>query len=66
MWFPIIYLTDMGESPTKNRQAGAEVTSEMVEAGVTELMGFDDNVDSGSQLVARIYRAMSQARCLDA
>ena len=38
MWFTIIYLTDMGDSPTKNRQAGAvEVTPEMIEAGTVAL-----------------------------
>ena len=44
----------MDESPTKNRQAGAEITPEMIEAGVNELCGYDWERDDPCEVVSRI------------
>ena len=53
---PFIYLTDMDESPTKNRQAGAdvEITPAMIEAGVNELCSYDWERDDPREVVSRI------------
>ena len=51
----------MGDSPTKNRQAGVEVTPEMIEAGVDVLMRFDWGWSDPNAYAANIYRAMAIA-----
>ncbi len=64
MWFPIIYLTDMGNSPTKGRQAGAgvEITPAMVVAGVEVFLGAYPDTGAGDtldrEMVAEIFLAM--------
>jgi hypothetical protein len=49
-----------------NRQASAEieVTSEMIEAGLGILAGYEPGWDSGREYVADIYRAMVLAQVL--
>lgn len=42
----------------EKRQASVEVTPEMVEAGVNEIIGFDPEVDGVVETVTAIYQAM--------
>ncbi len=39
-----------------------EITEEMIEAGVSELVGYSDKYESEEDAVIRIYRAMELAR----
>ncbi len=53
----------MDDSPTKNRQAGVEVTPEMIEAGVNELLSHDseDLAHTNPHHTVRwIFEAMAQ------
>lgn len=42
----------------QDRQAGIEVTPEMIEAGAAALAGWENDADSKLEAVVRIYSAM--------
>lgn len=48
-------------SETKNEDE-IEVTPEMIEAGVTELVGYNDDFESAEDAIRRIWQAMWQER----
>ena len=47
---------------SQERQAGVDVTSAMIRAGVDALAGFSWEMDSALQTVAEVYRAMETER----
>ncbi len=47
---------------SQERQAGVDVTSEMIKEGVHALAGFNWEMDSAFQTVAEVYRAMETER----
>lgn len=49
----------MPQGSSENGQAGVEVTSEMIKAGVSELSAFDSEHDSGFEFVRRLYQVMA-------
>lgn len=56
----------MTDSLKQPGQAGTEdeieITPEMVEAGLAELVAFDPEYDEGQDFVRRVFRAMEAAR----
>lgn len=44
---------------TSQRQAGIEITDEMIEAGEHELFWFDRERDNGREFISRLFRAMA-------
>ncbi len=49
----------MPQGSSDNRQAGVEVTPEMIAAGVDELSVFDSEHDNGFEFVRRLYQTMA-------
>ncbi len=47
---------------SQERQAGVDMTSEMIRAGVDALAGFSSEMDLALQTVAKVYRAMETKR----
>ena len=45
----------------EKRQAGVEVTPEMIEAGLNVLQGYDEGFDSQAEVVKRIFTVMTEA-----
>lgn len=47
---------------TNSRQAGIEITEEMIAAGTDELAAYDREIDDGQLFVVRLFEAMERAR----
>ena len=58
----IISMTDMEDSHNKGRQAGAEITPEMMKAGGRFVDGYDGDVDNPEEVAATVYREMDRIR----
>ena len=52
----------MPQESSENGQAGVEVTSEMIEAGVDLLAQYDPDADSYSETVIEIFSEMTRVR----
>ena len=58
-----MYLTEQDITPTSdNDRPALEITPEMVEAGVRELLDYTQSGDNAYEAVTEIWTAMQQAR----